>query len=242
MDTITIAWEITVPGQADERFAFRFDARTMQLVDPQPPDELPVWTQLEHQQCSNCPLKPADAPQCPPAANLVTVIEGFKRVYSYETCKVRVETENRVISAETTVESALASLIGLVMATSDCPHLTFFRPMARFHLPFADPEETLFRATGSYLLACYIARLRELDVGFNLEGLAAIYEEVQTVNRAFADRLRFAAEGDGTLNGLVALDLLAQTLPMSIEALLPDIDYLFEPFLEQVRAGTVKLP
>ncbi len=53
-------------------YQFRFeDSRPVEFkVTDQPAEaknNLPGWTRLEHCQCSNCPLKASDSPQCPAA-------------------------------------------------------------------------------------------------------------------------------------------------------------------------------
>jgi len=62
---------------------------------------------------------------------------------------------NRAYMHETPLHVALSSLIGLYMATGGCPVMERLKPMARFHLPFADEEETMFRAMSAYLLDHY---------------------------------------------------------------------------------------
>jgi hypothetical protein len=39
------------------------------------------------------------------------------------------------------------------VATSGCRYTAYFKPMARFHLPFANEEETAYRAISMYLLS-----------------------------------------------------------------------------------------
>ena len=51
--------------------------------------------------------------------------------------------------------SVVFSLIGIYMVTSGCPIMDKLRPMARFHLPFASTEETIYRAISTYLLGQY---------------------------------------------------------------------------------------
>ena len=46
-------------------------------------------------------------------------------------------------------------MIGLVLATSQCPWFNRLRSLADSHLPFASIEETLIRVTGNYLLQQY---------------------------------------------------------------------------------------
>ena len=57
------------------------------------------------------------------------------------------------------------------MATSGCPHMDFFKPMARFHLPLANAEETVYRATSMYLLAQYFLQREGKEADMELEGL-----------------------------------------------------------------------
>ena len=65
------------------------------------------------------------------------VIDRFTNLVSYDQLRVVVETEERAVSANLSAQQGLASLIGLIMASSGCPRTAVFRPMARFHLPFS---------------------------------------------------------------------------------------------------------
>ncbi len=122
--------------------------------------------------------------------------------------------------------------MGLIMAVSGCPHTTFFRPMARFHLPGATTEETIYRAVSMHMLAQYYVRLAGGEPDLELKGLAKNYEAVKKVNRAFVKRLHAAAEYDSTINALVVLDAWALTLSWAIEESLEDLRHLFEPYLK----------
>lgn len=53
------------------------------------------------------------------------------------------------------MQIGLYSLLGLVMATSGCPHLDFLRPLALHPLPFSSIHETVFRVSSSYLTEQY---------------------------------------------------------------------------------------
>jgi hypothetical protein len=121
--------------------------------------------------------------------------------------------------------------MGLVMATSGCPHTAFFKPMARFHLPLASEEETVYRATSMYLLAQYFLKKEGQNADLELKGLREIYHNMHTVNTAIAERLRGASETDSTVNAIVLLDMYALTLPYVIDESLEEIRHLFRPFL-----------
>ena len=230
MQDMNIRYCFTLPDGSEEIFNLKFDAQNLKLIGGSK-KALPAWTALHFHQCSHCPLDIKTHPDCPIAVNLVNIVEPFSRLLSHNEIHVAVTTEERVISKDTTAQEGISSLIGLVMATSGCPHTAFFRPMARFHLPLASEEETVFRATSMYLLAQYFLKKEEQEADFELEGLTEIYHNVHVVNIAFAERLRGASEKDSTINAIVMLDMYALALPYVIEGSLEEIRYLFKPFL-----------
>jgi hypothetical protein len=195
-------------------------------------DELPSWTALEIHQCPNCPLDKARHPHCPVASNLVDLVELSDGLQSYAEVSLTVTVPERQIVATTTVQRAVSSLLGLVMATSPCPRTQPLRPMARFHLPLASEEETLYRSTSMYLLAQYFLSLTGRVPDIELRGLHEIYKNLQVVNAAMAERLRYINSTDGAVNSIVLLDLLAKALPYSLDESLEDIRYLFASYLE----------
>lgn len=200
------------------KFDLRFDAH-MRLE--QRAEE--AWTSLEFHRCSNCPL-PSDAGHCPFAAGLAPFLGGFDGLDSFARVQVMVRSAQRVVVAERAVQHGLASLIGLIGATSGCPRLEFFRPMARFHLPFASEEETLVRAFSMHLLEDLInGRPPALD------DLVADYEGAALVNRSMADRVRAAFQRDAVVNALVTLDAYAQAVPYVIEDRLEELVHIFPP-------------
>ena len=103
--------------------------------------------------------------------------------------------------------------------------------MARFHLPFATEEETIYRSTSMYLLAQYFLKKDDQTVDLEFKKLSKIYNNIQIVNTAIAERLRAATETDSAVNAVILLDMYAQTLPCVIEESLDEIRYLFSPFL-----------
>jgi hypothetical protein len=155
---------------------------------------------------------------------------------SYEKIHVNVTTEVRSISQDTTAEEGIGSLMGLVSATSGCPHTAFFKPLARFHLPFSGPAETICRVASMYLLGQYFRRKEGLDADLELSGLTKIYDDVQVVNASVAARLRSATEKDSMLNAIVLLDMYAKTLSNAIEQSLEEVHYLFVPSLTDTRS------
>lgn len=188
------------------------------------------WTSLDYQQCSNCTLNKSSSPFCPVAVNLMPVLNLCSSVASYQTVKLEVLTAERTISGDTTMQRALSSILGLIMATSPCPHTEYLKPMAHFHLPLASEEETIYRSTSMYLLAQYFRRKDGLDFSLELDHLTAIYQNLQIINKALAKRLKAAVTEDATINAVILLDLLSQAVTWSIEDGLEEIRYLFKSY------------
>jgi hypothetical protein len=122
------------------------------------------------------------------------------------------------------------------MATSGCPNMALLKPMARFHLPFATKEETVFRAASSYLLGQYFLRQRGMPCDLDFEGLAEAYLRIHKVNMGMAKRLRTISQGDANVNAIVLLDLFAHELPSAIDLKMKTLEYLFTPYWSE-RAG-----
>jgi hypothetical protein len=212
------------------QYDITMDPATCRLVHPQP-TQLPAWTQLQHHQCPNCTLKPSEHQHCPAAMNIAIVAEHCEEMISYKTVNVQVISAKRSVSGKTTVQRALSSLLGLLIATSDCPRTYFFRPMANFHLPLASQEETIFRAISTYFLAKYFKG--ENSLVFNLDALCEIYTNMQTVNEYLVKRLQTGTPGsDATKNAVVLLHLLSCVLPLSLEESLDNLRPLFKGLLE----------
>ena len=185
------------------------------------------WAAVDYQQCENCSLSKESSPYCPVALNLMPLLRLCSNVASYQTVKLEVVTAERSFSGDTTMQRALSSILGLIMATSPCPHTGYLKPMAHFHLPLATEEETIYRTTSMYLLAQYFRRQDGLDFSLELDNLKTIYQNLQIMNRALAKRLRAAVTEDATVNAVILLDLLSQAVNWSIEDGLEEIRYLF---------------
>jgi len=193
-------------------------------------DNPPPWTALEAHQCPHCPLHPEQHPRCPVAIGLVDIIRHFDHLVSYDQVDLTVVTEQRTVSQRTTAQYAISSLIGLVMATSGCPHTAFFKPMARFHLPLASEESTIYRAAAMYLLAQFFLRKEGKASDPGLTGLGKIYQNLHLVNLHIAKRLKDATRTDSSVNAVVLLDSFTSTLPYVIEEHLDEIAYLFSAY------------
>lgn len=232
---ISICYKFTMNDGSEELFDIELDETNLMVVSVEKEEELPNWTQLEFNKCANCTLNEVEHSHCPLASKLVDVVLPFERLVSYDTIHVEITTAERVIAQETTVQKALSSLMGLIMATSGCPHTSFFRSMARFHQPLSGLDESMFRAISSYLLAQYFMKREGMEIDFDLNGLKKIYHEMHVVNQSIVKRLAAASKTDSSLNGLVKLDMYTKAVPIVIEQSLKEMLYLFEPIIEQVK-------
>lgn len=198
----------------------------------------PLWTLLNHKRCAICRLDVKDHAYCPVALNLSEVAEQFRNVMSHEEVAVRVTTAERIYTKETTIQHGLSPLVGLIMATSGCPALDYLKPIARFHLPFASLEETIFRMVSMHLVAQYFRSQEGFAGEWNLDGLNKIYKEVGVVNRDFAARLRDAARHDANLNALVHLDCFAAMFPIIAENTLASIRPSFDAYFRSAEGDS----
>jgi len=228
---IHVRYRFNLGDGALEVFDLRFRAEDMELLTPAP-EPAPAWARLDFHQCPNCPLTPEEHPDCPLAVRLVDLVRVFDRIMSFDTIRLDVTTKERFISQDTTAQIGVSSLFGLLMATSHCPHTRFLRPMARYHLPLATYEETLYRAASMYALAQFFRMRAGLPPDTRLENLQPLYDEVCTVNIAVANRLRQAARADSAVNALVILDIFAQVVPESLDEGLKKMRGLFANYLE----------
>jgi hypothetical protein len=228
---MTVTYRFRLPDGKSATFDVPLDPETLESHLDE--TGLPDWTRLEYHQCSHCPLDPARDPRCPLAARIARVVERFESVLSYERVNVEVVTEARTVVGHVSAQQGLSALMGLIMATSGCPHTSFFRPMARHHLPLANHADTIYRAASMYMLAQYFRARAGKPVDADLSGLTAIYENIQLLNRATAARVRGAIHQDAAVNAIVVLDFFAQSLPFAIEDQLDGLQRDFDAYLNE---------
>lgn len=224
--TEEVAYLFHLPNGLEERIVLTFAADTF-LLRTDPNGQAEPWTELEFKKCSHCPLDPAFHPHCPFARSLCGFVHRFENFYSYERALVEVVSQQRTVVAEGPLQEAMASILGLIGATSGCPHLDFFRPMARFHLPFASERETLVRAFSLHLLGEYMRLGGEGTQTVGVDGLEARYRAVAQVNLGVAERIRAAFAKDAVVNAIVILDTFAQAVPLVVQQALKELRPLF---------------
>ena len=187
----------------------------------------PDWCELDYKKCDNCPLSSKEQPHCPLALRLVPFVEMHSCV-SYDKVNCKVSIDEKTIEKSTSAQEAFSSLIGLVMATSGCPHTGFFKPMAWFHQPFASEYETIMRACSSFLLSKYFEPGHHQNKEDLFQELEKKYEEIHQINIQISKRIQRDSLGDSTLNAIVLLDIFTADFAHAIEDDLAVIKQIFE--------------
>jgi len=185
------------------------------------------WTKLEYCQCSNCPLKRSEYTHCPAALDIQPIIEDFRKLPGFTKVDVTVIAPDREYHKITGLEEGLRSLMGLIMANSDCPILSNLKPMAFTHLPFSKQEEFIVRSAGTYLLRQYFNMKDHKESDWDLDGLVALNRELQLVNQAVWQRVHSACEGDSNLKALLSFFTLSSSVSYSLETQLTKIKRKF---------------
>jgi hypothetical protein len=224
VDSVTVEYRFRLPEGRTECFTLQFDPGSFELR--RAGTALPDWTALEYNRCAHCPLDPATTAHCPLAAGIADVVGRFDDIVSHHELDLEVVTCERRVIQRTTAQRAISSLMGLLSASSGCPHTAFFRPMARFHLPLSTEVETTYRVASMYLLGEYLSSASG-GGQLKLDGIERIYERVHAVNVAMARRLRAATSTDSSVNALVMLDVFAMGIPFSVDETLEQIRGLF---------------
>ena len=232
METLNFEYRFKFEDGHEEIFQVKLDPETLEPVDALP-DDLPEWTRLEFCQCKHCPFTPDTHPHCPPAARLVPLVSRFQNVLSYHEIHTEVRTPERTVSKKAPAQSGVGSLMGLVMATSGCPHTAIFKPMARFHLPFSTVAETIYRAASMYFFAQYFMQKSGKEIAWGLEGLEQIYQKVERLNRDMAARIRSAVTGDAALNAIVELDFFGKNVFFELGDQFVNLESLFRSYFAE---------
>ena len=231
MDTHRITYSMRFADGGGVVFPLEFAAEDFTLVVPHR-SHWPLWTSLDSHQCEHCPLTTAQSPRCPLAAAIVDVVEATDQLVSHDTVDVEVTLAARTVTKTGPAADGLRSLMGLIIATSGCPYTAFFKPMARFHLPFSDQDETLYRVASMYVLAQRLRREQGLDEDRGFDGMIDIYGNINLVNGYIVDRLQEAADKDSTRNAVTLLDVFSQMVPMRLEDALDELQPFFDVYLK----------
>ncbi|MBI2308136.1 MAG: hypothetical protein HYU78_12620 [Rhodocyclales bacterium] len=194
------------------------DGATLGCIEPPPAAR--AWTALDCHRCPHCPLEPAAEPLCPLAARLDPLVDILGSVLSHQTLDVEVVAGERTVATHAPAQAVASSIIGLIGATSGCPHTAFLKPLAWFHQPFAGEEETVFRAVSAWFLKQHFRDLDGETPDWSLAGLRQRYDALHTVNVHLARRLRQASSCDATVNAIVRLDMFTKAVSGEIDEIL----------------------
>ncbi len=214
----------------EQQYNLYFDYKDMSLLEKSFESQQEgsmAWAELSYNKCEHCPLSESDTKFCPAALALGRIAKKFADVKSYTETKVAVVTSDRTYLKQTSTQEALHSIFGLIMATCGCPYLRFLRPMARFHLPFANSNETLVRSLSFYFMKQFFSNSGQQPQTFDLKPLTDAYDKVQIVNQHLVERIRKLGKGDADLNAIVILDSFASLLSMQISDDFADLRPLF---------------
>ncbi|EKD26918.1 MAG: hypothetical protein ACD_79C00970G0002 [uncultured bacterium] len=182
------------------------------------------WCKLDFHKCKDCPLDSSVYPLCPAADSISDIVKEFFNEFSYSMCKCTVYFPERTVIAVKPVQDALFSLIGLRMATSNCPFLSKFKPLARFHEPFASVFYTIYRSVSFFLLSKYFTDLKYSQGTIDFSELKSFYSKINVVNTNMSKRLNELVNADATPNCITILSVFGKS-----------ITYLFDDYIETLE-------
>ncbi len=224
---ITYKYCFDFPDDIKKRFLIKLDGKTLVLKPTA--HNTPDWTRLIEHQCSCCGLDEAEHFHCPIAVNLSDLVTTFKDTASFESCEVSCITAERTVTKDTIVQDGLSSIMGIIMATSGCPTMDILKPMARFHLPFATVDESMFRSASVYLLRQYFSHHEKGSGDFFLKNIKSYYSKIELVNGGMLKRIQYATKLDADKNAIVILNSLAQILYLELDDNLQSLRHIFFP-------------
>jgi hypothetical protein len=231
MDSVNIEYRIKLSQERTEHFNFELDGESFDLKGSAPPNP-PEWTRLSFKQCPHCPLTEANHPRCPLALQLHDIVNRFHDTRSIDKVELEVVTQERRVIQTLDIQRAIASILDLIMPICGCPKTACLKPLARFHLPLASEEETVFRVTGMYLLAQYFLSHASSGSRIELDGLSGIYEGLHDLNKAVTSRLRDVTRSDSLKNAFALVDTYSILVPLLVEDRLVEMRGFFESYLQ----------
>lgn len=214
--SLTITYRFERENLPPDEIAVQIDPREIRSA-PLMEEPYPEWTRLEFMPCNHCTLK--NTAHCPVAVRLHAPFQMFAQVASYTPVTVEVTTPERTYRKKTDMQGGLSSLFGLLMATSGCPSLRYFKLMAHSHLPFSSFEETFYRVASAYLFERLCSGKPVTDRAELLSAVDEIYKNASAVNGGILRRIREAYKGtaDSTPNAVTVLSAYSSLMRMTVE-------------------------
>ena len=229
-----IAYKFKSKEKPEKTFDIYIETQNFELMrrSETPPAD---WTRLEKFACHDCPLSQAENEHCPIALNLMDIIEFFSEIHSFEKVQLEATVNNRTIVKDTSVQQGVSGVIGIVMVTSGCPVLSKLKPMARFHMPFADLEETQVRIFSSYLLAQFLRMQKGGKPDWKMDELGQLYSRIRDINVNIANKITNLEKEDASINAVVVLNNFADSVTLSIDDNLEMIEPFLKEFIEDLN-------
>jgi len=219
-----ITYRFCFESGEEKVFNFEIDSDSLMLLNDFG-NEPPGWVTIKNIGCDYCASGEVN---CRLAETIASFVRHFDNIPSFKKVKVYVETENRTFFKETTTQSGVGALFGILMSTCGCPVLGKLKPMVRYHLPFADIEETEYRVFSMYMLSQYFRMKKGFEPDLEMNSLKETYEQIRTINRKIAKAIADLEKTDTSINAVVALNNFADSITFSLEDQLEDIAKLFD--------------
>ena len=209
-------------------YKVQIDRESKTLVNPVvTPKSFQFFTNLNSNQCENCPLKSSEFPECPVAKNLVQPLNMFKNVISYQSIELVVKSNAMSYSKEIQSQEALETLLELVMIASECPHMDFLKPTILEYVPFQEEHEFVLKCLKSYFLQHYMTKGEDEEP--SLEVLSQNFKDLKTVNRGILKRIKELETEDSGRNAIVFFDSIIQCFEIELEQKFPSAKESFAP-------------
>jgi len=188
---------------ADPRMDFHLAIpREADGASASPRVSIPDWAKLKCCQCANCPLTCEDAECCPPAYDMIELVEHFSMFNSYDRVNLHMWTNSMMHTIRTDLQRALAYLYPAMLAESACPYAALLLPMTKFGKPFPDMADFSFYALAFGLIHGYLhADKPNRADGAALDSSRAF--SVAQVLHGLLLRIRRTALSDANINALV---------------------------------------
>lgn len=226
-NTFFINYRFCFENGEEKIYKLEIDNDTLSLVTNFS-SEMPEWSRVEKIGCDACH---PGATHCILAKTIGFFIRQFDNIPSYQKVKVYVESENRTYFKETSIQAGVGGIFGILMSTSNCPVLGKLKPMVRYHLPFADIEETEYRVFSMYMLAQYFRLKKGLKPDLDMNHLKDTYDEIRKINQKIAKAIADQEKTDTSINAVVALNNYADSVTFTLEDKLENIEKLFDNWM-----------
>ncbi len=227
---IAFTYRFIFQNGEQKEFEIRLDAVTLNLITTNH-IEHSAWTKHKNFCCPNCTQSLKDEERCPVATGLESILNFFTNLPSYEKIKVEVITQERTYTTNTSLQTGVSSIIGILMTTSGCRIMAKLKPMVKFHLPFSSLEETAYRVFSMYLFAQYFRFIKGLTPDWSMEDLVKSYDEIKKVNLYVCERIANLEKLDTTINSIIVLNNFAEFVSSLIdENRIDELEPLFKEY------------